>query len=931
MPIGIKTLNLVSEASGVSLLDEVKIEGKNHKLLKVKLGHAAHMEIEVFLRSWRAKDEIKQKVKWIWAIQDEHTKEWQLRGWTDDDNLPMEILGKKTTEYANSPTVLITSDNSNIAGKLYWLEAFIYYPEMPEASIPKGVYVTFEDSPVLKKTCFTDKGTCTFSKKELAYIPITQYGQTIDLFLETYKLPDPNLPYHNYGVFKVTVFSKKTGDAVQEEIVFEQETEGDKAFLGVTRISLLVSEEWRAKIGHQPKEVEEFYAEVTPVLFYNENATLASKGQPQRPYSVISRREGFTETSAPNDESVLISHYRPPRLTLLSSISTSRIYNENKEYEQTVLPVEKTMNTFKVLYNTGQEILIARQKKVGQQMASILDTKHKCIPNDYGCKYTGITLTEKDKNPYDVLKENDAGEVIDHTQRIFGIIAGDKKKKEVTITLEDLTHAGSDKPVECLEIGGNKHESPESVFLMDDKVLASQSISKDDFTIDGNKLTLFAKYNYNRSYESKAQKWLGIAANTISSAANPRVSNNDIAWVTRYFKMKNEHAQPHFIPVQTCRYPNQVVRLNVYPDFEWWVNLKFNAENPVYVRQPPNYGYRIFTTRKNQNQKKAGALRSDKAKAKKWEYDFEFEAGFSQNGVKEDLKLGDGFPAINAVNFLLKAYELFKALTFADETEDKESSIAAGKAKTSSGGVAKTMSKRYALRKSKGFPFRIDVKRPSLSLGFHGKYEYSKTKKGSVGEYYTANLAASPLFGVTGKVDLLYFAQFIGPIGQAMHRINQVVKRVNYLTLGAVHIDYYLYIAAEVDFNLNVDALEYHSIDGWGGGDVSSKIDIKIWLEAGVNVEVNIQGVGGGEAAGVVRGEAKMYVNILHDKRSNKAEGWFKFNGLDAKIWLKLKVESKKKGGSSKNPKNQEEPKEKPTAIKKILDAAEPWKINFLK
>ena len=141
--------------------------------------------------------------------------------------------------------------------------------------------------------------------------------------------------------------------------------------------------------------------------------------------------------------------------------------------------------------------------------------------------------------------------------------------------------------------------------------------------------------------------------------------------------------RPYFIPVQTCRYPNQLVRFNVYPDFEWWVNFKYNARNPVHVRQSPNYGYRVFTTKKNQNQKNAGALRTDRANAKKWEYKFEFEAGFSQNGVKEELKLADGFPLINAVNFILKAYALKKKLTFADETKEKEASIAAGTARTS--------------------------------------------------------------------------------------------------------------------------------------------------------------------------------------------------------------------------------------------------------
>lgn len=76
--------------------------------------------------------------------------------------------------------------------------------------------------------------------------------------------------------------------------------------------------------------------------------------------------------------------------------------------------------------------------------------------------------------------------------------------------------------------------------------------------------------------------------------------------------------------------------------------------------------------------------------------------------------------------------------------------------------------------------------------------------------------------------------------------------------------------------------------------------------------------------------EAKMHVNITHEERDNKAEGVFKFDGLDARIWLSMSAELEESRGSKKEDSSgSAEPNEEPTAVKKIIDAAPEWKINF--
>lgn len=391
--------------------------------------------------------------------------------------------------------------------------------------------------------------------------------------------------------------------------------------------------------------------------------------------------------------------------------------------------------------------------------------------------------------------------------------------------------------------------------------------------------------------------------------------------------MKNGYKQLFFLPISTCRYPNQIAKIEVYPDFEWWINFKYKTESPVFVRQSPNYKYRVFTTQDNQNQKLAGERRTEQSnnwKFKKKEYDLEFEASYKINGEDHQLIPGDGFPVLNAIRFLLKTYEIVKAITFADETEESESSIANGTALTSDGrSPERRMTQRWQQRKSKGLPFRIEIGMPSFSGGIHGKFAQSKKQIEKYGSFYYLEVAASPLFSFKGEVDLLFYAQFIGPIGQAMYRISQIVKKVNYLTLGAVHIDYYIYVGLKAELNVELKAVEFHSIDGWNGGEIQIYIPASLYVRAGVDINVSIQGIGSASAEAKITGEAKFESRITYDKRSNKAPALIKFDGLDVKITINL--EAKSDNSEDSQPTNEE-----PDYITNLLEPKDPWEIEIL-
>lgn len=593
------------------------------------------------------------------------------------------------------------------------------------------------------------------------------------------------------------------------------------------------------------------------------------------------------------------------------------------------------------------------------------------------CGYSQIEITDKsskDRKPFIFFDEEKLSSSGDLTSQTFDIIRGDEKK-DVIIALKKLQN----KNVFCNGVmlpKNKKHNIKENVFLMDN-VLAAKRLGDDferiedkshkkqlrksniditkenetdtDVIADSEKpayevekvqnfvlgtdyeyvgedsLKLKLKYIYNKTYDNTILKAIGYEIDDKYSLIN--LKDEEVAWVARYIFWKDHFVQQYFVPVSTCRYPNQIIKTKVFPDFEWWINFKYKTESPVFVRQSPKYKHRVFTTQDNQNQKLAGERRTEHSnnwKLKKKEYDLEFEAGFKIDGEEKPLIPGDGFPVINAINVLLKAYEIFKEITFADEAEAGETAIANGTARTTEGTPpSRNMSNRWNTRKGAGLPIRIEVSPPSVSGGIYGKFAQSKSRVNQIGAFYNLEIAAKPLFSIKGELDLLFYAQFIGPIGQAMYILSQIVKKVNYLTLGAVKIDYYINVGAKVDFNLEVKSVEYHSIDGWSGGEIQFYIPSEIYLNAGVDINASIEGIGSAEAEARIEGKAEFETRATYDKRNNKCPSLLKFNGLSGKVWLQFSVKDKTQ-------KDTGDPEDEPDHTFSIIDPKDPWKIDIL-
>src|SRR5680860_322666 len=200
-------IEIASDGTDAKFLENhTSIDGKQNRLLSIPLGTGVLLRTTSrFVRSqsiYETQEEFKDNIKWIYGTRHENKDDWDYLSWKDPKAFPIEVSDQFIYDYADEPLVKVRSVDPRMLGKIYWLEAFLNAPEFPEAVVPKGIFIIFEDVPFIKNACFTKKAFCDFKKEDLESIPLTQYGSSVNLFMKTYKMADPSLGYHNYGVFK---------------------------------------------------------------------------------------------------------------------------------------------------------------------------------------------------------------------------------------------------------------------------------------------------------------------------------------------------------------------------------------------------------------------------------------------------------------------------------------------------------------------------------------------------------------------------------------------------------------------------------------------------------------------------------------------------------------------------------------------------------
>jgi hypothetical protein len=462
------------------------------------------------------------------------------------------------------------------------------------------------------------------------------------------------------------------------------------------------------------------------------------------------------------------------------------------------------------------------------------------------CGYSKITIQDKEdkeRDPLVIFDENDTLKPIDRTSQLFTLIAGDTRK-DVTITLGNLKTQNQYCQGLLLD-DGQKHTENKNVFQVDKvySALNNGAARRDDATHQQQQKEagiITTQENKNdtdvvktdRSYNPTAvQQWKDGTDYQIKSDSeiilklkylynktafeygqqvykkeidpnNNSIEALNMLWLFRYFNLADELAQIFFLPISTCRYPNQIAKIKVYPDIEWEIAFLITigagySGSIKYERQRMNgihrgYGFKYLKDDlqiKNTKSSNLGWAIMGKCAVNGKEHSLGFE------GVKRTVDV--------LVTTFNSSREVLEVLS-PDGTNPADSAAVS--------------------KKIIDIDFSIDP--PNIGFALSKKFGEATTKQ--IVPIYKGGFRADPFIGITISVDLVPIFGKAGLIGKI---IQWIIDSIAYLTDSEIYITFEAGLAVKFDFTLS-----YNRIDGLDGKKESEQlitVEVPISVKAG--------------------------------------------------------------------------------------------------
>ena len=423
---------------------------------------------------------------------------------------------------------------------------------------------------------------------------------------------------------------------------------------------------------------------------------------------------------------------------------------------------------FKVKWDKMSTILEKIELEKTNMIAAVGDIEYTVKEYD-PCGYSKITISEGKRPPFTIFDQEKLKKAGDKTQTFYEIIAGEKPKK-VVIKVHELEN----EKVKCdgvLLPENEKHDTLKNVFLM--KQLIQPQLTNGEYTkvadqykgtnpvagnsIDGaiiqgwelNKAYEYSKekktatlilkdikYQFNKTYDTNIANFLGLGENRgfVDTAV-------DTAWIFRYFFFwKEVNRQTYFVPIATCRYPNQLVKIAVYPKIEWGIDFDFGVSRPkdkILVHKRETLGdMLLFSPPKDDDTIK-----------------YNVDIGFVYLIDKEKVEFE-----------ISQLKKLLSIITFTLKARTKIQRIIGGSKKSANKSASKLTGK--LLKRFAKFPFSLEILSPAISSGF--MFKQMPHKNGAeVPVQAKIYVNANPLFGAKGTLDILAMLGILPAVGQA--------------------------------------------------------------------------------------------------------------------------------------------------------------------
>lgn len=406
-----------------------------------------------------------------------------------------------------------------------------------------------------------------------------------------------------------------------------------------------------------------------------------------------------------------------------------------------------------------------------------------------------------------------------------------------------------------------------------------------DFTLDNpdnsgiftiNKLN----YTYIKTFDSQLAGYLGYDKRSMLDDVVDKL------WAFRYFFLYKEFAQIYFIPVSTCRYPNQIAKIRVFPDIKWEVFvLIVPTESAVYEAENMKFSPQLS----DHDKKKAGAYKSKNPNL--IDYKVELHVKSALKGEVTDLSLG----------LEQKLSQYLGALSSVKNTLDDISHK--NKVVNGAGDMAQKMIAKVGV-KAVSAVF-IDFSLPSLHVG--GNWHFGVPVGGKdVRVIGGIDIALRPLFKGKGGLDLIAAAHYIPYVGQILIAI-EVIKDLSELAITtftpfdvSAKLWFNLYAFGQVDLKLSMDfANSSNNI-------LEPKVTLGIGAELGLKIEASVKkivfndGVGdrstvmgvGAELSGKGEAGLEFKANYKENTKYTTVEGSISFTGVTLEVVGKLELSS---------------------------------------
>ncbi|POR23585.1 hypothetical protein BWK58_09880 [Flavobacterium columnare] len=501
------------------------------------------------------------------------------------------------------------------------------------------------------------------------------------------------------------------------------------------------------------------------------------------------------------------------------------------------------------------EILAKREIEVNNMIQYVGDIAYNRKEYD-PCGYSKITIKDEDDDEREALvifDENNIPAPKDQTEKIFGIIAGDKRKK-ISITIDQLKN----KRVFChglLLEAGEDHSKQKNVFQVD-KVYTAKKIrdknnheiylekkdhthqeqlkksnspitkeNKEDYDVirtdnsynpsavqgwqegldykfeGANQLVIMPSYIYNKTI-------LENIPTTISSSLGKEALNT--LWLFNYFILKEDLAQTYFLPISTCRYPNQLAKIKVYPDIEWEVAFLITtgtgySGNIRYERKRLNSIHKGYKFKYLKDDLQIGVTKSS-------------TIGYSIMGkcIVNEEEHSLGFEGIQkSVDLLVSTFNACKEIL---EVLNPE-----GINVNESSAVSKKVIK---------IDFAIDP--PNIGFALSKKFGEASNKR--IVPIYKGGFRADPFIGITISVDLVpIFTKFTRGMYGVGYILEFIVNTIKWVSNSEIYITFEAGLSVKFDFKLS-----YNLVDGFdkkGNAEQEIIVEVPISIKAGCKSE----------------------------------------------------------------------------------------------